>query len=295
MPQPEGPRGARTLAAALGWFSIGLGVTEIVAPRALARLAGIRPNPGTTRLMGLREIAAGAGILGMREPAPWLWARVGGDLVDLAALWKAGQARRAKTGRVTAAASAVAGIAVLDALCAQRLHAGARAVSLSAAAVVNRPREECYRYWRDIEKLPRFITHIRSVRVTGDRRSHWIAKGPAGQNFSWDAEIIADAPGERIAWRSLEGADVPNSGSVKFQSVRRGQATIVRVRMEYEPPASAGGALLGKLLGRDPGMQARKDLLRFKQLLETGEIATTEGQPAGRPSGATWLDRLARV
>lgn len=289
------PGGPGKLANALGWFSIGLGITEIVAPRALAKFIGIPQRPGTTRLMGLREVAAGIGILAVPRPAPWVWARVGGDVLDLAALAKAGRARRAKTGRVSAAAAAVAGVTALDVICARRLSGVSGDVSFTASVVINRPPEECYCYWRDLEKLPNFFSHLKSVRVTGDRRSHWITQGFGGKNLSWDAEMTTDVPNQRIAWRSLEGADIPNSGEVEFDSVRRGQGTIARIRMNYQPPARFGGSLFTNLLGRDPGMQVRKDLLRFKQLLETGEIATTEGQPAGRSSGATWLDRLARV
>jgi uncharacterized membrane protein len=143
--------------------------------------------------------------------------------------------------------------------------------------------------------LPSFLSHLKSVRIAGDRRSHWIAKAPGGHTFSWSAEITEDTPNQRIAWRSLEGADIPNSGSVEFQPIRRAKGTIVRVSMRYEPPFRAGGSVLKSVFGPDPGMQIRKDLLRLKQLLEAGEIATTEGQPAGRSAGATWLDRLARI
>ncbi len=288
-------RGPEKLANALGWFSIGLGVTEIVAPRSLAKFIGISQRPRTTRLMGLREVAAGIGILVRPRPAPWLWARVGGDVLDLAALAKAGRAKRAKTARVSAAAAAVAGVTALDVICARQLSAASGEVSFTASVVVNRPPEECYRYWRNLEKLPNFFRHLKSVRVTGEGRSHWITRGLGGKDFSWDAEMIVDVPGQRIAWRSLEGADIPNAGEVEFDPVRRGQGTIARIRMQYGAAARFGASLMTKLLGRDPGMQVRKDLLRFKQLLETGEIATTEGQPAGRSSGATWLDRVARV
>ncbi|HLK48993.1 MAG TPA: SRPBCC family protein [Bryobacteraceae bacterium] len=288
-------RGSEKLATALGWFSIGLGMTEIVAPRTLAKVIGIPERPLLTRLMGLREVAAGVGILKRPRQAGWLWARVGGDILDLAALGAATGSRRSKSERVAAAAAAVAGVTAIDVLCARQLSTGGRPVSLGATVAINRPVEECYRFWHDIENLPRFLTHLKSVRIAGERQSHWIARAPGGRTFSWSAEVTDDAPNQRIAWRSLEGADIPNSGWVEFEPIRRGKGTIVRVSMRYEPPLRAGGPLLTAVLGPDPGMQVRKDLLRLKQLLETGEIATTEGQPAGRPSGATWLDRLART
>ncbi len=284
------------LADALAWFSVGLGAAEIFAPEAVCKAIGAPRRTMLMRLMGLREMAAGVGILKNPQKANWLWARVGGDILDLALLAAASQSKRAKPGRVSAALAAVAGVTVLDVVCAQQFETRiGSAVHSTASTIVNRRPEECYRYWRDIEKLPAFLQHLRSVRVTGERRSHWIAKGPVGKDISWDAEITEDIPNERIVWRSLEGSEIRNSGSVQFQPARRGENTIVRVRMNYELPTRAGRILAGKLLGRDPGLRIRKDLLRFKQILETGEIATTEGQPAGRPSSTTMLDRMARI
>ncbi len=294
--------GTEKLAQALGWFSIGLGVIEIVAPRALAKFIGIpAARAGTTRLMGLREVAAGAGILARPHPTEWVWARVGGDILDVAALTKARKSRRSKTGRVAAAMAAVAGVTALDVICAKQLTSTGNGMSaagagdLSASAIVNRTPEECYRYWHDIEKFPAFIEHLRSVRVIGERRSHWITKGPAGKNFAWDAEVIEDVPNQRISWRSLEGSDISNSGSVEFEPVRGGKGTIVRVRMCYEAPRTLAGSVVAQFFGKYPGLQVRKDLLRFKQLIETGEIATTEGQPAGRRSSTTRLDQMVRI
>lgn len=282
------------VAEALGWFSIGLGLTEIVAPRALSKWIGVPRRTTVMRLMGLREVAAGVGILTTRQKADWLWARVGGDMIDLVALARASRSRHSKPERVGVAVAAVAGVTALDAVCARQLE-NRQTAHIAASTIVNRPPEECYRFWRDIEKLPTFIEHLKSVRVTGDHRSHWIVKGPAGNDISWDAEITEDVPNERIAWRSLDASDIRNSGSVQFEPARGGRNTIVRVRMHYQLPTRIGGRLLSKVLGRDPGLRMRKDLLRFKQMLEAGETATTEGQPAGRPSGTTVLDRMARI
>ena len=126
------------------------------------------------------------------------------------------------------------------------------------------------------------MNHLESVRVIDTRRSHWVAKAPAGTTVEWDAEIIADKPNEMIAWRSLEGAEVDNSGSVHFERASGSRGTVVRVEMHYRPPAGVLGAKIAKLFGEEPEEQVAADLLRFKQVMETGEIARTEGQPAGR-------------
>jgi uncharacterized membrane protein len=151
-----------------------------------------------------------------------------------------------------------------------------------------RPADELYAFWRRLEQLPRFMSHLISVQQLDNRRSHWIAKGPAGKRVEWDAEIINERPNEMIAWRSLEGADVDSVGSVRFERAPGGRGSIVRVEMRYRPPAGVGGATVAKLLGKDPGSQIKDDLRRFKQVMETGEIITTEGQPAGRASSTSW-------
>ena len=131
------------------------------------------------------------------------------------------------------------------------------------------------------------MNHLKSVQVTGSNRSHWVAKGPAGKSIEWDAEVTDDQPGELIAWRSLPGADVDHAGTVRFNRAPGGRGSIVKVNMEYRPPGGLLGGKLAKLLGEAPEKQVAVDLLRFKQLLETGEIARTEGQPAGRRSSTS--------
>jgi uncharacterized membrane protein len=161
---------------------------------------------------------------------------------------------------------------------------------------IARAPEELYAFWHNFERLPSFMNHLVSVRVTGRNRSHWVAKGPAGTVVEWDAEIIADHPNELIAWRTLENADVDHAGSVLFQRAPGGRGTIVKVEMHYRPPAGTLGAKAAKLLGEAPEKQIYVDLLRFKQLMETGEIARTEGQPAGRPkSTSKRFDDLIRA
>ena len=152
-------------------------------------------------------------------------------------------------------------------------------MKVKKTVTVNSSPEELYNFWRNFENLPRFMQHLESVHVTGDGRSHWKAKGPLGMAVEWDAEITEDVPGERIALRALEGAKVDNSGTVRFVKAPGDQGTEVHVEMSYEIPGGSVGALVAKLFGEEPAMQIKDDLRRFKQIVETGEIARSDGAP----------------
>jgi uncharacterized membrane protein len=156
-----------------------------------------------------------------------------------------------------------------------------RGVKVVKAVTINRPAEELYRFWRNFENLPRFMRHLKSVKVEGNR-SHWVARAPAGLSVSWDAEIINEQPNTLIAWRSLEGSQVSTAGSVHFSPAPGNRGTEVRVTLKYDPPAGRAGTLLAKLFGEEPGQQIDEDLRCFKQLTEAGEIPTTKGQSTSR-------------
>jgi uncharacterized membrane protein len=126
------------------------------------------------------------------------------------------------------------------------------------------------------------MRHVEEVRLIDDERSHWVATGPAGRHVEWDAEITLDEPNRQIAWRSIERADVHNSGSVRFSPSLDGRGTLIEVEMDYRPPAGRAGAVVAMLFGEEPSLQIEGDLRRFKQLIETGEIPTTRGQPHGQ-------------
>ncbi len=157
-----------------------------------------------------------------------------------------------------------------------------RGIKLEKSVTINRSPEELYRFWRNFENLPRFMNHLESVTETGGGRSHWTAKAPAGSTVEWDAEIYNEKEGEMIAWRTLEGADVASAGSVHFEPAAGGRGTVVRVVLKYDPPGGKLGALVARLFGENPEQQITEDLGRFKQLMETGEVATTEGQSSAR-------------
>jgi uncharacterized membrane protein len=143
-------------------------------------------------------------------------------------------------------------------------------VRVDESVVLNRPRGEVYRFWRNFENLPRFMDHLEAVTVLDERRSHWTAKGPAGSRVEWEAEIHNEIPNELIAWRSLEGSEVDNAGSVHFMPTENGD-TEVRVVLRYDPPAGKLGATVARLFGEDPSRQVADDLRRLKQVVEAGE------------------------
>ena len=289
-------------AKGLGWFSIGLGLAQIAAPRAVARLIGVNDDDETRNTMfavGLREITSGIGILSRPRPAGWVWTRVGGDLMDLALLGKAMSSDDNDRTRVSAATAAVVGVTLLDLMTGQRLSKsgngartgnGSSAISrttrpglgiggpihVKEAITINRPRNQVYGFWHNFENLPRFMAHLESVQILDERRSRWKAKAPAGSTVEWEAQIIEDRPNELIAWRSLPDSTVPNIGSVQFKDAPGGRGTEVLVELRYQPPGGKIGALIAKLFGEEPKQQVKSDLRRFKQVIELGEIVHSD-------------------
>lgn len=297
-PRNNGSARNDRLAKALGWFSIGLGLAQILAPRTVSRAIGTTDHPGLMRAVGMREITAGVGILSQKKPTGWLWSRVAGDAMDLAMLGIAAAAPRNQRSRVALATAAVAGIAALDLLAGMK-HSEADkfgqfrseegALFVEKSITVNRSAEECYRYWRDFNNFSRFMTHIESVQATSDKRSHWKAKAPMGGSVEWDAEVTVDQPNQLLAWHSVEGADVENAGTVRFEPATGGRGTVVRVEMQYSPPGGKVGAIAARLFGEDPSQQIDDDLRHFKQILETGVIPTNVGQSSGQRSAKARL------
>ena len=154
-------------------------------------------------------------------------------------------------------------------------------IRVEKTVTISKPVEMLYSYWRDLENLPTFMTHLESVRTLDERRSHWKAKAPMGVSVEWDAEIVDDRPNELIAWTSVADADIDNSGFVRFKPAPGDRGTEVKVVLEYSLPGGALAAAAAKLFGEEPEQQVGDALSKFKQLMETGEIATVEGQPQG--------------
>ena len=155
---------------------------------------------------------------------------------------------------------------------------------IEANVSVLRPAQELYSFWRKLENLPRFMRHLESVTETGNGRSHWIAKTPVGSRVEWDAEVVDEREGQLISWRSLPGSQVHNTGSVLFEPLSNDRGTMVRATFDLAPPGGAAGRLAAKALGPITKQQVNEDLRRFKNLMEAGEIPTTDGQPEGRRS-----------
>ena len=280
----------------LGWFSIGLGAAELVAPQAVARLIGIDEDEHSTllRAYGVRELAAGVGILTRPKPTYWMWNRVIGDAVDLASLGRAMRSPDTNKAKLTAATLAVLGVTALDILCSVGLTSEASPAAghdegswtlpqpaegmqeVSAVVTVNKPVDEVYAFWKDPQNLPLFMDHLESVRITSGRRSHWKAKGPAGLTVEWDAETITDNPNEMIMWSSVDESEVLNMGTVRFAPAVGGRGTEVSVEMEFKPKGGIIGEKIAKFFAAVPKTQLRNDLRRFKQLIELGEIVKSD-------------------
>ncbi len=145
--------------------------------------------------------------------------------------------------------------------------------AIGQAVTINRPADELYAFFRDFSNLPRVMENIDRIDVIDDRRSHWVVKAPMGGRVEWDAVVTDEEPNRSFAWMSTPGAEVPNSGRVEFREAGA-RGTVVTATILYEPPAGAIGKVIAKLFQREPAIQARRDLRRFKQLMETGEVAT---------------------
>jgi uncharacterized membrane protein len=292
-PRPAGAWIRRGLALA----SLGLGATCLIAPGRLATSVGLRDETRarrTLRLIGLREVTSGIGLLSGRRPTRWMWGRVAGDMMGLTLLGRAiatptkrGSARnRPRAAGAMAALAAMTAVDVVSAgafSLAQRMSALAGgATNVHEVVTINRPAADLYPLWRNLSNLPRIMSHLESVEETGDRRSHWKATAPAGAKVEWDAEIVEDRPNELIAWRSLPDAQVANSGSVRFVSAPGDRGTEVHVELRYDPPAGKLGKAVAKLFGEEPSQQIAGDLRRCKQVVETGEVARSDASIQGK-------------
>jgi uncharacterized membrane protein len=279
-----------TLVKGLGVASLGLGLSEVLAPRGIAALAGVDETPRSRaiiRALGVRECGHGAALL--LGPEKLVWTRVAGDVLDIAVL-AAGVARRGpgrrRRGIISAAALSVIGGADLYAALRttsnnQPRHAsGQRHHTLRAAVTVQRSPETVYSFWRNLENLPEFMYHLKSV-TADDGVSHWVANAPVGQPVQWDAEIVEDEPGKRIAWQSVPGSGISNSGCVDFMPDSSGNGTEVRVTIAYQLPGGVLGKAAATLLGESPEQQVNDDLRRFKQIMETGQVLRSDGSPDG--------------
>jgi len=212
------------------------------------------------------SLAAGAGLaaygLTRRTTSGWVMAGLGALLV------RRGTTGHCDTYQMLGLNTAGTGDDTRQAL------GGPAGVIVEESVIINRPISELYRFWRNLENLPRFMTHLESVERITDTLSRWRARAPAGTTVEWNAEIINEVPDRVIGWKSLEGSDVVSAGSVNFEDAGGARGTRVRVRLQYSPPGGKVGDAVARLVGSDAATQIRQDLQRFKQLVETGENAT---------------------
>ncbi len=141
---------------------------------------------------------------------------------------------------------------------------------------IARPRDEVYRRWRDASRFPEFMENVSAVEPLGDGTFRWTVKGPAGQETSFTTRIVEERPGERLAWESTGDSPIRTSGRVEFRDAPGDRGTQVDLMLSYDPPGGTVGVLIASLFQREPAIQARRDLKRFKQLMETGEVARVQ-------------------
>jgi uncharacterized membrane protein len=261
---PTGAGGAPKLTTGLGWFSLGLGTVQLVAPSRVNWLIGVKDDPRTRfwqRVVGVQELSAGAGILGQPRPVEWLWGRTAGDVMHLTMLARAFRRRRDDATRLAGAMAAVVGCFAADAYASASMTANPQAtredhpMRAKASITVGKPREEVQRSWRQFE-------------------SDGVARlGPI--------EVLQENLGRSMAWRTTDGAGTKTSGVAVFTDAPGDRGTEIHLDLDYDVPAGAVGAAVMKVTGDDPLQMAKDDLRRFKQLMETGEIARSDGAPTG--------------
>lgn len=293
----------------LGWFSIGLGLAEVFAPQAVARLIGIDDEEHKTllRAYGVRELAAGVGILTRPKPTYWMWNRVIGDAIDLRSLSNSMSSRRNDSTRLKMAALAVAGVTALDIVSSMRLTSEASPAAgedpgsykaadtgsdnvLAAVVTVNKPVDEVYNFWKDPRNYAQFMDQLESVHPTTGGLSRWKVKAPAGLSVEWNAKVVNDVPNELIRWTSVDSDNVDSTGTVTFKAAPGNRGTIVTLEIEYKPKGGKIGAKVAKMFAAIPKTQLKNDLRRFKQIMEIGEVVKSDStavpgmHPAQPPS-----------
>jgi uncharacterized membrane protein len=290
----DSARSSDPMARGLGWASLALGLPALLAPGGFSRTIGLRgreEHRGTVAAVGVQELLVGAGLLTGKATGPLLWSRVAGDALHLSLLRKADSRDH---GRTRAAQAAVVGIATIDLLAALRHGRSRPPLELTAVTTVYRSPQEVYDFWRGLERLPSFMHHLESVEWLDEKRTHWTARGPVRTSVSWDAELVDDVRGERISWRSLPRADIPNEGSVQLRPAPGGRGTEVRVHLRYSIPMGRAGQAFARLFGEEPHQQVEDDLRRFKQVMETGEVVRSDGSPEGHSASRQLFQRPAQ-
>ncbi|HEY0517380.1 MAG TPA: hypothetical protein VGD00_09685 [Solirubrobacteraceae bacterium] len=264
-PLPD-ERSVAALTRGLGYFSLALGTTQLAAPGLVDKLIGVTDD-GTSRrwqrIVGLQELSAAAGILPRERPIEWLWARTSGDVVHLAMLARAYRNRRDSAPRLAIAMASVVGCFAADAFASTRMTSDPKLrqevprVKGKASITIRAPREELLEQWRRFEQ------------------------DPQGESRLGPLEILAGDPQRGVEWRTADGAAHKAHGTLRLADAPAGRGTEIHASIEFAAPGGSLGAAVMKVAGDEPLQQLRDDLRRFKQLIETGEIARSDGAPTG--------------
>jgi uncharacterized membrane protein len=179
-----------------------------------------------------------------------------------------------KTQVLVASAGAAAGIYAAYRLSKKHINTlpYGYGIKMKKAVTIACPADRLYSYWRSLNNLPRLFDNVLAAEALDHTRSHWTLKAPGGVTLQWNAEITVDRENEMIGWRSLGGADIDNAGYIRFERATGGRGTVVRVALQYNPPAGRIGAALSALFGERPSALIEDALRKFKQIMETGEI-----------------------
>jgi uncharacterized membrane protein len=297
-------RRADKLAQGLGWFSIGLGTAQILAPRAMSRLVGVKDADGNKALMralGLREISAGIGLLMDQKPTGFAAARVAGDAMDLALMVNTLTTPENDKGRALFATAFVIGAGLLDVLATEELATTTPKVDhpprttdglqVKKSVTVNRPVHEVYAFWRNFENLPQFMKHLDSIIGTGENTTRWRAGSSQGLSVEWEVQLVEDRPNELISWQTIGVSDVTGHGRVQFTPAPGGRGTEVRAAISYQVPGGAVGTRIARIFRDVPGVKVENQLNVFKQIIETGEEVLSDasihrGPHPAQPSGS---------
>ena len=248
-------------------------VASVRGVQAVENQLDVRQEPGDIpALQGDRStyMSRADGQVDNWPPSLRLLSGVGGGLLAVYGL-----ARRGLIGTalgITGLGLAARGVTNLDLKTLIGSGTARDAIRVRKAIQINRPVDEVYRFWRNFENFPGFMTHLQQVKDLGNGRSHWVAKGPVGTPVEWDAIITREIQDELIAWESVAGSEVRNTGQVRFEAIPDG-GTRISVNMSYTPPAGALGHAVAALLGADPKQSMDDDLARLKTLLEEGKPA----------------------
>lgn len=264
----------------LGWLSVAVGAAEVVAPRIVARLVGVRSPRrvrGLIRAVGLRGLIAGIGLLGRGRTAGWLKARLAGDVIDFGLLRQALRQPRARRARTVGALVATWGLALYDARRARREALALASAPVRSSITIARPAAEIFRFWRDFANLPGVIPHVESIDVIDSERSRWVARAASGEAIQWETVVVESREDELISWRSVDRASIATAGSVRLAPGPDGRGTEVQLELQYHPPAGALGRIVAAFWSDAPERELDAALRRLKQRLETGGVVHGDG------------------